>query len=75
MKRLALVLTMSFLVPSVVSAGEVPSVVPAPPPTVTQTSSGDIPSVPGEVPTVGAADQISSDAWSALLSVLAFLGV
>jgi hypothetical protein len=50
---------------------------PPPPPgdafTTTATSPGEIPSVPGDVPTSGFQQQVSDGALSAFLSVLGLL--
>ena len=70
MKRIVMAITLSCVLSGLALAGEVPSVVPAPP------QSGGLQSTstsPGEIPTVGVAEQLSSDALSALLSVLGFL--
>ncbi|MGH9871961.1 MAG: hypothetical protein ACRD9S_05775 [Pyrinomonadaceae bacterium] len=45
---------------------------PAPAPTGTP---GTTNTTPGDVPTVGKAEELSSDALSALLSALSFLGI
>ena len=75
MKRFLITIALTCALSSSVLAGEIPSVgAPAPAPSgTTQTSPGEIP--PGDVPTVGVAEQVSSDALSALLSVLSFLAV
>jgi hypothetical protein len=69
MKRLITATTLVLALYATVSAGDIPtSGSPAPAPNgFTQTTS------PGEVPTVGVAEQITSEATSALLSVLGFL--
>ena len=73
MKRLVMAITLSFILSGFALGGEVPSVVPAPPPngpaqTTTPTSLGG-------VPTGGSAEEISDAALSALLTVLSFLTV
>lgn len=71
MKRLVMAITLSCTLSGLALAGEVPSVGPAPPPGApTQTTN---PTSPGDIPSVGAADQISDAALSALLTVFGFL--
>lgn len=72
MKRFVMAITLGCVLSGLVLAGEVPSVVPAPPANgMTQTTSPS----PGEIPTSGVAEQISSEALTALLSVLSFLAI
>ena len=74
MKRFLMTLTLMAALSAAAFAGDMPTGgAPAPASkgtTVTTTSTS-----PGEVPTVGKAEQLSSDALSALLSVLSFLAV
>ena len=73
MKRFVIALTLSCVLSASAVAGEVPSVTPQPRPNgTTQTTSS---TAPGEVPTVGSAEQFSSTALSALLTVLGLLSV
>jgi hypothetical protein len=73
MKRLVMAITLSFILSGLALAGEVPSVVPAPPPTGTMETTN--PTSPGEIPFGGAAEEMSDAALSALLTVLSFLTV
>jgi hypothetical protein len=69
MKRSLISLSLICTLSCLVTAGEIPSVgAPIPPPPQTSTPLGDIPSV-------GIAEQLSSDALSTLLSALTFLTV
>ena len=71
MKRSLMAIALSLFLSSSVLAGDIPSVPgPQPPPQGITSSTS-----PGEIPTLGAADQFASDAWSALLSMLGFLAV
>ena len=74
MKRFLIAITLTCLLSVTALAGDIPiSGSPAPPPppsgatqTTTETSTG-------EIPTSGAAEQVSDAALSALLTVLGFL--
>jgi opacity protein-like surface antigen len=72
-KRFLMIVALACVLWSSALAGEVPTVgTPAPAPEgTTQTGS----TVPGEIPSVGVAEQLSSDALSALLAALGFLTV
>jgi hypothetical protein len=70
MKRLLMTIALTCVLSSSALAGEIPSGgVPDPPPPagITQTTSE---TSPGEIPTVGYADQMSDAALSGLLAVL-----
>ena len=78
MKRFLVTLALVGLMAVETMAGDIStSGSPAPPPgapTQTTTStSGDVPSVPGDIPTDGVAEQMSSASVSALLTVLGLL--
>lgn len=75
MKRFAMAITLSCVLSGSALAGEIPMVGPAPPPPsgATQTTIGETPSKPGQIPTDGIAGQISDAALSALLSVFGLL--
>lgn len=74
MKRFVMTVAFTCVLAAPTLAGDIPSVgAPSPaPPATTQTTS--TPS-PGDIPTVGVADQTSSAALSALLTVLGLLGI
>jgi hypothetical protein len=71
MQRFAMAIILSCILSGSALAGEIPMVGPAPAPSG-ETHPITSPSR-GEIPTVGAAGQLSSDALAALLSVLGFL--
>ena len=76
MKRVVITLILTFAVSPSVLAGDIPtdgSSSPAPH-VATETPKVN-PSVPGDISTSGSLDELSSDALSALLSVLGFLAV
>ena len=76
MKRFLIAAALTCALSSSVFAGNIPSdgsAAPAPS-GITQTP-GETQTPPGDIPTDGKAGQISSDALSALLSVLSFLAV
>lgn len=79
MKRLLAATVLALALSTSGLAGDIPiSGIPSPAPsgstrTTGPTSSGQIPSVPGQIPTVGAADQVSDAALSAVLTVLTWL--
>jgi hypothetical protein len=73
MKRFAMAITLSCVLSGSALAGEIPMVGPAPAPSG-QTHPLTSPS-PGEIPTVGSAEQLSSEVWLALLPLLSFLAV
>ena len=72
MKRFILALALTLAFSSSVFAGDIPTS-GAPAPTGPTASTSDE-SAPGDVPSVGKSD-LSSDALSALLSALSFLGI
>jgi hypothetical protein len=74
MKRFLMALALACLLAVPALAGDIStSGSPAPPPNgTTQTTT---PASPGEVPSVGAAEQLSDAALSALLTALGFLAV
>jgi hypothetical protein len=74
MKRFLMALALTTLLAISAIAGDVStSGSPAPPPSgATQTTT---PTSPGDIPSVGAAEQISDAALSALLTVLGFLAL
>jgi hypothetical protein len=80
MKRFLIATVLAGLLAVPAIAGDIStSGSPAPPPsgathTTTSTSLGDIPTVPGEIPSLGTAEQISDGALSALLLVFGLLG-
>ena len=77
MKHVLAAIALSCLLSVPTLAGDIPTDgLPSPAPNgTTQASSGKNPTPPGDVPTVGVPEQLSSDALSALLSVLSFLAV
>jgi hypothetical protein len=71
MRRLLAAITLACLISVVAMGGDIPiSDSPAPPPPSLTSSTA-----PGDIPSVGATDQLSSDALSALLAALTFLAV
>jgi hypothetical protein len=73
MKRLLMTIAFTCAVSSSALAGDIPSVgSPAPAPNPPKAA---ISPAPGEIPTSGVVDQLSSDALSALLTALSFLTV
>jgi hypothetical protein len=79
MKRFVMTVVLACALSASALAGEVPTggFTPPPPPpppgdgvTTSTTSPGEIPSVPGDVPTSGFEQQVSDGALAALLSVL-----
>lgn len=74
MKRFLIVITLGCVLSVSAMAGEIPtSGSPAPPPSAaTQTTTS---TSPGDIPSVGAAEQITDAALSALLTVLGFLAM
>jgi hypothetical protein len=78
MKRFLMTVALTCLLSSSALAGDVPTVGTPQPPnqtTATPISTGDTPSVLGDMSTDGSADQISGEALSALLAVLSLLAV
>jgi hypothetical protein len=77
MKRFVTAIALSVLLSASALAGDVPSVgVPAPGPSgMTQTTTGDISTVPGDIPSGGLAEQVSDAALSGLLAVFGLLSV
>lgn len=75
MKRFAMVITLSCVLSGSALAGEIPMVGPAPPPPsgATQTTIGETPNKPGEIPSDRIAGQISDAAVSVLLTVFGLL--
>ena len=78
MKRIFMTLALTCALCCSASAGEIPSVnAPAPPPPGQSTSGtsalGEIPSVPGDIPSVNVAEQLSNETLTALLQALGFL--
>jgi hypothetical protein len=74
MRRLVFVTTLLCVLSVSALAGEIPMVVPAPPPPdETQTTTGQRPSVLGEIPSGGMVEQISDAALSAVLAALSVL--
>ncbi len=71
MKRLFVAIGLTWVLSVTALAGEVPTVGVPQPPSNARTGL----SVPGDMPTSDSADQISSEAMSALLSVLSFIAV
>lgn len=74
MKRFLMTVALTCALSSAAFAGEIPSVgvaSPAPGKTTQTTSTTS----PGEIPTSGVADQVSSATLSALLRVLRLLGI
>jgi hypothetical protein len=69
MKRLMLGMTLTFAFSISALAGEIPSVGAPAPAGTTKVGNPD----PGEVPTTGVADEMASDALSAVLAVLCLL--
>jgi len=72
MKRFLMTVSLTCILSSSALAGDVPTVGSPAPQGATQSTS--TPS-PGEIPTVGVADQTSSATLSALLTVLGLLGI
>jgi hypothetical protein len=70
MKRFLMVIALGFALSITVLAGDIPSV-PGPQPS----SQGMTINPSPDIPSVEAADQLSSDALSALLAALSFLAV
>ncbi len=74
MKRFAMAITLSCVLSSSALAGEIPMTGPVPPPPpqgmVDSTSPGEIPMVPGDIPSDGVADQLSIDALFTLMSAI-----
>ncbi len=73
MKRFLITIALTCALFSSAFAGDIPSV-GAPTPASNGTSE-TISTSPGDIPTLGKAEQLTSDALSALLSVLSFLAV
>ena len=78
MKRLFMTLVLTCALCCAASAGDIPSVnAPVPPPPGQSSSGtsvlGEIPSVPGDIPTLGVAEQLSDEALTALLQSLGLL--
>ena len=74
MKRFLKAITLACVLSVSALAGDIPiSGTPAPPPTGTMETTS--PTSPGDVPTGGAAEEISDASLSALLTVLSFLTV
>lgn len=68
MRRLLAAITLACALSVSVLAGDIPSLgAPTPPPQGIESESS-----PGQIPTVGTADQLSTDALLILLSVLGF---
>ena len=74
MKRFLIAIALTCALCSSAFAGDIPSVGAPAPNGITQTP-GETQTPPGDIPTDGKAEQISSDALSALLSVLSFLAL
>ncbi|MGH9931381.1 MAG: hypothetical protein ACREA9_19415 [Pyrinomonadaceae bacterium] len=74
MKRFLVAFALAGLLAVSALAGDI-STSGAPTPASNGTSVTTTSMSPGDVPTVGVAEQLSSDALSALLSVLSFLAV
>lgn len=77
MKRFLMALTLTCAFAISASAGDIStsgSPAPAPPGTVQTDSTipGDIPSVPGDIPISGVADQLTSDWLTVLTAILNF---
>ena len=73
MKRFLITIALTCALSSSAFAGDIPSV-GAPAPASSGTTETTATS-PGEIPSVGVAEQLSSEALSAVLSVLSFLAV
>lgn len=74
MKRFVMTLALAFVFATSAFAGDIPSVgAPAPPPP-NATTDTIATTEPGDIQTPGKSD-LSSDALSALLSALSFLGI
>ena len=73
MNRFAMAITLTCVLVSSALAGEVPSV--GPESTVNKTTQTTSTASPGDIPTVGVADQTSNATLSALLTVLGLLGI
>ena len=74
MKRFLITIALTCALSSSAFAGEIPSV-GAPAPASSGTTDPTTSSSPGDIPSVGAPEQFTSDALSAVLSVLSFLAV
>jgi hypothetical protein len=73
MKQFLLAAVLMCSLASISHAGEIPSVgAPTPPP---PTGPGGMSSTPGEIPISGLTDQLSSEALSALMTMLTSLTV
>jgi hypothetical protein len=73
MKRFATAVALALVFSSSALAGDIPCGSPSPAPNgTTQTTSS---TAPGDIPSVGSAEQLSSTALSALLAVLGLLSV
>ncbi|HLN99591.1 MAG TPA: hypothetical protein VK208_14115 [Pyrinomonadaceae bacterium] len=71
MRRLIVTTALMASICSSIIAGDIPSVgAPAPQPTQTTTTTA-----PGDIPTLGVAEQLTSDALSTLVTMLGFLTV
>jgi len=79
MKRFLIAIALTCVLSSSAFAGLIPtdgSPAPAPNPTpATATSPGETQTPPGDIPSGGRSEQVSSDALSALLSAFSFLVV
>ena len=76
MKRYLMAFALTGLLAVSTLAGDIStSGAPAPAPSGITQTPGETQTPPGDIPSVGKAEQISSDALSALLSVLSFLAV
>jgi len=73
MKRFVITMGLTCVLSTSVLGGDIPCGSPSPQPVgTTQTTST---SSPGDIPTVGVADQTSNATLSALLTVLGLLGI
>lgn len=77
MKKIFMTLVLTCALCCAASAGDIPSVnAPVPPPpgqsSSTTSALGEIPSVNGDIPTLGIAAQLSDEALNALLGFLSF---
>ena len=76
MKRFLITIALTCALFSSALGGEIPSVgAPAPAPNGITQTPGETQTPPGDIPSGGVAEELSSDALSALLSVLSFLVV
>ena len=71
MRRFLMTIVLTIVVSTPAFAGLIPTV-PGPQPPPDETASELL---PGDIPSVGASEQLSSDALSALLAALGFLTV